>query len=233
MPSLNSATGVFAGSQEAVRVYLGDTMAWEAGEPADPQIVWTEDWESWPLGIPSVSAPISQVDGSPSIVAGKSLQTGPSGTGCRFSVSGMSHWSLEFTVVMAGTQTTNHFIASLRDGSGTYVADLNVRNGEKQLWNRLNFGADATGKSTWTYVGTGPSTLRLIYEWWDDEYVKCHMFYGANLAGATPDQTLVYDKTMSGGILVGKRIGAVRLGNDGSDGITQTFDDLVLRDLTL
>ena len=233
MPSLNSATGVIAGSQEAVRVYQGDTLVWEAGEPVDPQIVWTEDWEDWPLGVPTVTPPVSQVDGSPQIVAGKVLQSGPSGNGVRFSTAGMPHWSLEFTVVVTGTQTANHYVASLRDMAGAYVGELSLRNTEKQIWNRINFGADTLGKSVWTYAQPGPSTLRIIYEWMDDEFVKCHMFYGANLNGTTPDQTLVYDKTMSVGILVGKRIGAVRLGNDGSDGITQTFDDLVLRDLTL
>jgi hypothetical protein len=230
---LNSASKVYAGGQLASKVYLGATQVWPAGgPPVDPQIVWTEDWEGWPLGIPTATPPVSQVDGSPQIVAGKVLQSGPSGNGVRFSTAGMPHWSLEFTVVTTGTQTANHYVATLRNMAGAYVGELSLRNTEKQIWNRINYGADTLGKSVWTYAQPGPSTLRIIYEWMDDEFVKCHMFYGANLNGTMPDETTIYDKTMAAGILIGKRIGAVRLGNDSSDGLTQQFDNITLRDLT-
>jgi hypothetical protein len=236
MPLLNTAAKMYAGSVPATAVYAGSKKVWPSGGPApDPQIVWTENWEGWPLGAMALTPPVTLVTGGPTIVAafdGKAAESGPGSRKFTVSVEGMSHWSLDFTVRMSGTQTGNNYVASVVDSAGAYVGELSLRNTEKQIWNRINFGADTKGRSTWTYAQPGPSTIRIVYEWLNDEFLKAHLYYGANLAGTTPDQTLLFDKTMAAGILVGKRIGGVRFGNDTTTGITQQFDNLTLRDLT-
>lgn len=195
---------------------------------------WTENWESWSLGTMTVKAPVTLVTGGPTIVTGfdgKAAESGPGSRRFTVSVAGMSHWSCDFTVRMSGTQTGNNYVASVVDSTGTYVGELNLRLTEKQIWNRINFGADVKSRSVWTYAAD-PSTVRIVYEWCDDEFVKCHLFYGTNLNGLVPNETTIYDKTMAAGIIVGKRVEGVRFGNDTTTGITQQFDNLTLRDLS-
>lgn len=197
--------------------------------------VWVEDWEAWATGAMSVAAPVTALDGTPTItgtgIAGKSAQVGPAGNGFHVSVAGLSHWSLEFTAKMSGSISANHYIVSPRASGDVYIGDLGVRLSGRQVWNRINFNAAAAGKSTWTYAN--PSTVRIIYEWHNDEHTTAHLFHGANLNGTTPDETLVYDKTMDGGAFVGKRCATLRFGNNTTDGITSQFDNLILRDLTI
>lgn len=212
------------------------TLAVAVGAPAvDPQIVWTEDWEGWATGSMTTTFPVTILDGTPTIessgIDGQSAQVGPSGNGFHVNVASLSHWSLEFTAKMSGTISANHYIVSARASGDVYIGDLSMRLSGNQIWNRIDFGADALGRSTWTY--TNPSTVRIIYEWYDDEYLKVFLFYGANLNGTTPDETLLYDKTMVSGKLVGKRCATLRFGNNATDGITSQFDNLILRDLTL
>jgi hypothetical protein len=206
------------------------------GTPPTPK-VWTETWETWPLGAMAATPPVTLVTGGPTIVSpgidGKSAESGPGSRKFTVSVAGLTHWSLDFTVTMSGTQTGNNYIASVVDAAGVYVGELNLRLTEKQIWDRIDFGANTLGKSTWVYPGSGPATLRIIYEWKDDSHCNAHLFLGTNLNGTVPDQTLRYDSTMSSNVMVGKRVAAVRFGNDTSTGITQQFDNITLRDLTL
>lgn len=207
-------------------------------DPPDPQIIWMENWESRSPGALTTLYPVTQVYGGPTITAsgitGKSAETGPGASGFMLSVASMSHWSLDFKVKMSGTQTlSSHYIATVRDAANAYIGDVVLRMTEDQIWNRINFVATASGKSAWTYSEPGPVTMRIVLEWLDDQYIKTNLFLGANIDGTVADETIFYDYTMGGGDIVGKRVNNVRLGNDQSDGITQQFDDITLRDLTL
>jgi hypothetical protein len=204
----------------------------------DLQVVWTEDWESRALGNLAATTPVTALVGSPTVVNGvidgKAVESGPTSQKFVVSVAGLTHWSIDFTVSMSGTQTGNNYIASVNDSAGAYVGDINLRLAEKQIWNRINFGADPTlGRSTLTYSDPGPLTVRIVYEWYNDQYAKTHLYYGSNLNGSTPDQTLLFDNVMAAAQLMGKRVETMRFGNDTTTGIVQQFDNLTLRNLSV
>ena len=122
----------------------------------------------------------------------------------------------------AGTQT-NHAMLWVGELDDALRADLQFRNdGSGQLWLRYNYGAPASGKSTEAFwVG---EVFRVRIRFVAGVSLEADLWYGANLNGATPDETLNVNSVAE--LATDAPLADAWLGNYQASGLQFMYDDV-------
>ena len=155
----------------------------------------------------------------------KSMVTKADGTYSAIRYVTGGSYTCEFTAKKnAGTQT-NHALVWIGKLSGVARADLQFRNdGSGKLWLRYNYIAPASGKSVGTFaVG---DVFRVRVRFVAGVSLEADLWYGANLNGAVPDETLNVNTVAD--LATDAPLADAWLGNAQASGLQFMIDDVRL-----
>jgi len=90
----------------------------------------------------------------------------------------------------SGTLSANHQLAVAKSSGNTLLGVVSVRSSSTagQIWIAYNSAAPAAGKSS--KIFSPGESARIELEWNSASGYRVHLFYGSNIDGTTPDETL-------------------------------------------